>query len=280
MSVLHFGDVAGVHGLQPVQHGISAAGVRIGQPVHIALQQKVGRQPGSVAQVGGPEEGQHQVGAGRHAVVAERLSEVFPNRLQPHSGGRIPDAADPENAVEQQPCRTVHGTLSFELQQAVGNGGNLAQVGKHIADSGAYRPGGDLAIAAHRRQEYELVEAVVEVIQVAVDRLQRIADLQGTQCGALKLVLLQMFAEAETLQGAGELRRIAVCLTGCRPQQNTKQRGHPQAIGFIARCHGRNPACRRHWCGTSCCPGGRRAGRFSDAGPSCRATTPGRHRQG
>ncbi|MNE70216.1 hypothetical protein D3C80_1659930 [compost metagenome] len=132
------------------------------------------------------------------------------------------------------------------MQQAVHQIGHVTQVVEEVADTGAQKARGDIAVTVDHRQEHPLVEAVVEVVDPTVPRLQRVIDVQGAEGRALEFALVQPRVELEFGQGFGEAVRIyhgrgvglAVVGIGitCAEQRSEKQERFS---------HGRTPACRR-----------------------------------
>ena len=163
LPVFERGAVAPVDGAQYPDFRVVGAHVRYVQKVDGRLCTEVDRQAARVAQVGGAQDRQHQVGAAWQAIEAESLAKVFGLAWYAHFRGRIPQAGDADGGVEQQPGGDVQRALALELQQAVEQVGDVAQVVEEVADAFAQEFWGDVGVAMHHRQEHPLVEAVVEV---------------------------------------------------------------------------------------------------------------------
>src|SRR5690606_7633057 len=131
-------------------------------------------------------------------------SEILLITRQAHAGCRVPDAANADDRIEQQPGRGVHRALALELRNAIEQRGDVAEVVEKIADAGAHDPRGDVAIAAHRREHYPLVQTVVEVVHAPVQRLPRVMDVQSIEGGTLELTLIQPRVEFQRTQWVGE----------------------------------------------------------------------------
>src|SRR5690606_41517936 len=92
----------------------------------------------------------------------------------------------------------------LELQRAVQQIANIVEVAEEIAHPAAHHPWRDALVAAYHRQEYPLVEAMVEVIDAPVPRLPRVVDGEGSQGGNLEFALIQAWVELEVFQRPGE----------------------------------------------------------------------------
>src|SRR5690606_35935543 len=145
-------DVAQVQCIEPVGPWavvhvaavVEEGGGVFNRPVHGAA--------GGVAQGGGAEQGQDQVGAFGYAVVTEGLTEVFRLLGQPESLGHVEDAQHPYGGVQQQARRGAAALLHLALGQAVGQVGHVGQVGKNVGYPRAHELGGHLHIGVYRRQ--------------------------------------------------------------------------------------------------------------------------------
>ncbi|MNV35974.1 hypothetical protein D3C71_1274350 [compost metagenome] len=161
---------------------------------------EVDYQSAGITQIRRAEDRQHEVGAARYAIEAQSLAEVFALARQAHGGGRVPQAGDADRGVEQKSRRGLHRTLALELQQAVQQVWHVAKVVEEVADASAQKARRDVAIAIDHRQEYPLVEPVVEVVNAAVPLFQRVVDVQRAERRALELALVQSRVELELAQ--------------------------------------------------------------------------------
>src|SRR5690606_29777933 len=135
---------------------------------------------------------------------SQGLSEILLITRQAHAGCRVPDAANADDRIEQQPGRGVHRALALELRNAIEQRGDVAEVVEEVADAGAQDPRGDVAVAAHGRENYPLVQSVVEVVHAPVQRLARVVNVKGIESGTLKLTLIQPRVEYQCTQWVGE----------------------------------------------------------------------------
>ncbi|MNP31656.1 hypothetical protein D3C76_1247870 [compost metagenome] len=174
------------------------------EEVDLVLGGEVHRQSTGIAQVRRPENRQHQVRAVRHAIEAQGLAEVLALVRQAHLACRVPQAGDANGGVEQQARGDFHRTLALELQQAVEQVGDIAQVAEEVAHATTDKTRGDVAVAIDHRQEHPLVKAVVEVVDPPVHRLQRVVDIQCGERRTLELTLVQARIEFEFFEWLGE----------------------------------------------------------------------------
>ena len=171
--------------------------------------------------------------------MTESLAKVFTFFGYTHGGGRVPQAADAQQGVEQQARGGAHGPFALQLQQAVAQAGDIAQVAEEVAYAGAQRLGGDVDVALHCRQHDPLIETVVELVDAAVPALQRVVDLHGGVAGGDEGV--GPGDEGQTLQRLGEAFIGAVAgLVGVSQAAAQEQGGQEQVLS-----HGKTPAWRR-----------------------------------
>ena len=178
------------------------------EEVDLRFGRKVENQARGVTQVRWPEDWQDQVRTTWQAIETQRLAEVFALTRQAHHGRRIPQPGDADRGIEQQSACGVQRALALELEQAVQQVRDIAQVAEEVADAGAQKVRCDVAIAVDHRQEYPLIEAIVEVIHPTVPRLQRVIDVEGVEGCAFELSLVQARVEFQRLQRFGETVRI------------------------------------------------------------------------
>ena len=168
LAIAEAGIGTGVDDTQRRDAGIVGAGIGHIKVVDRAFQAVIRHQAAGVAQVRRAEQRQHQVRAGRYAVVPQGLAEVLAQAWQAHLGGRVPQATDSDDGIEEQPCSAVHRPLALELQQAVGQRGNFPQIVEEVVHAGLHQIGCDVAVAVDHGQEDPLIETVVEVVDAAV----------------------------------------------------------------------------------------------------------------
>ena len=207
--------------------------MRYVEEVDFLVDAEVDHQPRGVAQVRRAQDRQHQVSTARYAVKAQSLAEVFTLTGQAHCRGRIPQATDAYGRVQQQAPCGFQRAVALELQQAVEQVGHVAQVVEEVAHARAQKAWRDIAIAVDHRQEHPLIEAVVEMVDPAVERLQRIIDAQRVHGGALELTLVQARIEFQQFQRLGkpvDIRgqfRVSLAVVGmgeaCAEQGGEKQ---------------------------------------------------------
>ncbi len=136
--------------------------------------------------------------------------------------------------------------MPLELQQAVQQVGHIAQVVEEIAHAGAQEAWCDVGIAVDYGQEHPLVETVVEVIDAAVPRLQRVIHVERGERRPLEFALVQARVELELGQrlleaiGIDRHRLVGLAVVGIG-DACAHQRGEQQKIFS----HGRTPAWRR-----------------------------------
>lgn len=139
------------------------------------------------------------------------MAEVFGLARDAHLRGRVPQAGDADGGVEQQPGGDVQRALALELQQAVEQVGDVAQVVEEVADAFAQEFWGDVGVAMHHRQEHPLVEAVVEVVQAclpgpAVARLKTLFE-STEHCYGSRRLLSALRSEGMSI-GRFKVRRL------------------------------------------------------------------------
>ena len=96
---------------------------------------------------------------------------------QPAATGRIEQAADTDGAVDHEAAGVVPCLLDLALQEVVGDHVDVADVVKEVGDAGADDLGRDLDVAFRGGFDEVLVQPVVEVVDEAVDALERIVIL-------------------------------------------------------------------------------------------------------
>src|SRR6185503_9917163 len=77
--------------------------------------------------------------------------------------------------IDSQPPDVGPGLRQLELQQVVDHDDDVVDVGEEIADAGAYPLRHDLAVEARGRLYHQGVDPVVESVDAAIERLQRVA---------------------------------------------------------------------------------------------------------
>nr|GEW98792.1 hypothetical protein [Tanacetum cinerariifolium] len=178
LPVSEAGGVATVDGAQQVQLRVVFADLRHVEEVDLRFGGEVEHQTTGVTQVRRAQDRQDQIRAGRHAIEAQGLAEVFALLLQTHHGGRVPQPGNAQRGVDDQAAGGFHRALALELQQAVQQVGDVAQVAEKVADAGAHEAWGHVFVTVDHWQKHPLVEAVVEVINPTVPRFKRVVDVQ------------------------------------------------------------------------------------------------------
>jgi hypothetical protein len=105
------------------------------------VEEVVADAPARVAEVGGAEQRQDQVGPVADAPAAERLAEVLVVRLVAERGGGVEQAATPSVVLIMNRASVVPARSRSPLQQVVGEGDGRAEVGEEVADGAAHRLG-------------------------------------------------------------------------------------------------------------------------------------------
>ena len=97
--------------------------------------------PGGVARVGRAEDRQEQERPLGHAPERQCHAEIgIVVRVAPF-GRHVEDAKDADRRVDQEAHRRVAGAAGLALQDVVGELHRRADVGQHVMDAVAHRPG-------------------------------------------------------------------------------------------------------------------------------------------
>ena len=137
-----------------------------------------------VAHRRGAAERNDQIGAGRHADIAQGEAEVAAALGHAPVGGDIENSDHADDGVDQEAPHRVAGIVDFALHDVIGGGDRTRQVGQHIMNMHPHRIGNSLGIIAGGGQGGVAVQPLVDVEEDAVDGLQRIVGF--VRCGAAR----------------------------------------------------------------------------------------------
>ena len=110
---------------------------------------------------------------------AEGLTEVLVVFLQTQRRSRVEQPTDAQGAVDQEPTHIAEPICRFTLQELVHNGQRVGEVAEEIRHPGAHECRCDGHIALGHRSQHVRVGRIVELVDAAVDRLQRIQRIVG-----------------------------------------------------------------------------------------------------
>src|SRR3954453_19382871 len=132
-----------------------------------------------VPDVRGPEDRQHEVGAGRDAPPSQGLAEVLAMLGQAEPGRDVEQAEDADRRVHDQAAGrgAEHGGAG--LQRAVQPVPELAEVAEEVPHAPPHRVGHHPLVAAGDRQEDPAVEDRVEPVDAAGEALPRGGEWDG-----------------------------------------------------------------------------------------------------
>src|SRR6185295_16162759 len=172
---------APVHETQSVRRIAHRDGPEIG---HRVAGEDVDSPSHGVAQRARAEDRQDDVGAVAHAPAPERLAEILVALLDAHVGGDVVQAEQAERAVEDEAHPVLEAVEELALQHVVDPDPQVAEVGEEVADAAANLFVQDVAVGSSHRHCHPLVRHLVEAVDGAVHRLQRVARVAVLGGGA------------------------------------------------------------------------------------------------
>ena len=105
--------------------------------------------------------------------MREGGAEVFVDFRVAHRGGDVNEAAEAIDGVVDNARQYLQRLADFELEQAVGERADVAEVAEEVAHAFFHRAGGDGVVAGSEGFEQVGVDGVVEDEDFAVERLPR-----------------------------------------------------------------------------------------------------------
>src|SRR5438445_7892825 len=161
----------------------------IAQPDRPEIADRIGidvsRGSDAVAQRARAQNREHEIGTVANAPAAPGLAEILVVLFDPHVGGHVVNAQQPEGAVEGEARPVLHAVLELALQQVVDADEKSADVGQDIAHPAADLLVHGIAISRRHRLGARLVDGLVELVDAAVEAFERIAwiAVHGGACG-------------------------------------------------------------------------------------------------
>ena len=120
--------------------------------------------------------------------------------------GDVEQAAQAEDRIHREPHYGVVGAFGLALQRVVHEGPDIAEVGEEIAHAIAGQTRSDVAVDRGHRLQDGTVQAVVERVDAAVERLERVLGIAG---------LARRGGAAAEQRSGGQCAQHGCALPGC-----------------------------------------------------------------
>ena len=157
-----------VHAIQRPAHRIRA---HVGQRIAEIVDDETRRIPHGAR----PEQRQHDIRAGRHAIVAERQAEIARVLRQLRDGRDVEQAADAEHRVDRDAHDVRHAVRNLQLQQIVRGDVDVADIREEVGHAVAHRLRHGPHVTLRHRLQRVLIDLVVDREHRPVVALERIA---------------------------------------------------------------------------------------------------------
>jgi hypothetical protein len=141
------------------------------------IDEQAGGDASRIAHIGRAEYRQHEIWIARRAPYRECLAGIFFMMREAPVGGGIEQADDAHRGVDDETGARLVGALHLALEHVVHGRPRQAQIGERHMDPFAGRVRHAGAVPPRHRLDEHLVEEAVDLENIAIGRLERIARL-------------------------------------------------------------------------------------------------------